>query len=230
MAPMARVLVDFYPTGSDVLTHPSRAFETRLTGTPSKSWELLMNIVIKAALGCALGFIVVGALVGGGRSAVPAAPSVPLPSDQARFIAAITQARSQFTSAPNELAAGGMRNVRQQTICSALQGQSASGWIGKIAYLSTNGDGKGVITVELAPGLHVSTWNNAISDFSDKTLIDPDTQFFRSLVTMKRGDTVRFSGGFFPSNLDCVGEQSVTIAGSMRSPVFTMRFSSIRKL
>jgi hypothetical protein len=230
VAPVARVLVDFYPTGSDVLTHPSRAFETRLTGTPSKSWELLMNIVIKAALGCALGFIVVGALVGGGRSAVPPAPSVPLPSDQARFIATITQARSQFTSAPNELAAGGMRTVRQQTICSALQGQSASGWIGKVAYLSTNGDGKGVITIELAPGLQVSTWNNAISDYSDKTLIDPDTQFFKSLAAMKRGDTVRFSGGFFPSNLDCVAEQSVTIAGSMKSPVFTMRFSSIRKL
>ena len=118
---MARVLVDFYPAGSDVLTHPSRAFETRLTGTPSKSWELLMNIVIKAALGCALGFIVVGALVGGGRSAVPPAPSIPLPSDQARFIAAITEARSKFNAAPNELAAGGMRNTRQQAICSALQ-------------------------------------------------------------------------------------------------------------
>ena len=189
-----------------------------------------MNIVIKAALGCALGFIVVGALVGGGRTAAPPAPRAPLPSDQARFIAAITQARSQFTSAPNELAAGGIRNTRQQAICSALQGQSASGWIGKVAYLSTNGDGKGVITLELAPGLQVSTWNNALSDYSDKTLIDPDTQFFKSLVAMKRGDPVRFSGSFFPSNLDCVGEQSVTLAGSMKNPVFTMRFSSIRKL
>lgn len=189
-----------------------------------------MNIAIRAALGCALGFIVVGALVGGGRSAAPPAPSVPLPSDQTRFITAITQARSKFNAAPNELAAGGMRNARQRAICSALQGQSASGWIGKVAYLSTNGDGKGVITLELEPGLQVSTWNNALSDYSDKTLIDPDTQLFKSLAAMKRGDSVRFSGGFFPSNLDCVGEQSVTLAGSMKSPVFTMRFSSIRKI
>lgn len=189
-----------------------------------------MNIAIKAALGCALGAIVVGTIVGGGRSAAPPAPSLPPPSDQARFMAAITQARSKFTSAPNELAAGGMRNARQQAICSALQGQSASGWIGKVAYLSTNSDGRGVITLELAPGLQVSTWNNDISDYSDKTLIDPDSQFFKTLALMKRGDTVRFSGGFFPSNLDCVSEQSVTLAGSMKSPVFTMRFSSIRKL
>lgn len=188
-----------------------------------------MNIAIKAALGCALGFIVVGALVGGGRSSDPVV-SAPLPSDQTRFIAAITQARSKFTGAPNELAAGGMRNARQQAICSALQGQNASGWIAKVAYLSTNGDGRGVITLDLEPGLQVSTWNNDLSDYSDKTLIDPDTQLFKSLATLRRGDTVRFSGGFFPSNLDCVGEQSVTLAGSMRSPVFTMRFSSIRKL
>lgn len=189
-----------------------------------------MNIAIKAALGCALGAVVVGALVGGGRSAAPPATSVSLPSDQARFIAAITQARSQFASAANELAAGGIRNSRQQAICSALQGPQANGWVAKIAHQSTNGDGKGVITLELAPGLHVSTWNNSLSDFSDKTLIDPDTKLFKSLATMKRGDTVRFSGGFFPSNVDCVGEQSVTLAGSMKSPVFTMRFSSIRKL
>ena len=84
-----------------------------------------MNIAIKAALGCALGFIVVGALVGGGRSAAPPVPSVPLPSDQTRFIMAITQARSKFNAAPNELAAGGFRNTRQQAICSALKGKFA---------------------------------------------------------------------------------------------------------
>ena len=189
-----------------------------------------MNIAVKAALGCALGFIVVGALVGGGKSAPPPAPSVPLPSDQARFIEAVTKARSQFIAAANELAAGGLRNSRQQAVCNALHGNYVSGWIAKVADQSTNGDGKGVVTLELAPNLQVSTWNNAVSDFSDKTLIDPESQLFKSLAAMKRGDTVRFSGDFFPSKVDCVREMSVTLAGSMRSPVFTMRFSSIRKL
>ncbi len=189
-----------------------------------------MNIAIQAALGCALGAIVVGAFVGGGRSAIPPAPSVPPPSDQARFMAAVTRARSQFAAAPNELAAGGIRKARQQAICSVLQGRDAAGWIAKISYLSTNGEGRGVITLELEPGLQVSTWNNALSDYSDKTLIDPDTQLFKSLAGMKKGDAVRFSGEFFPSTLDCVRERSVTLAGSMKSPVFTMRFSSIRKL
>ena len=189
-----------------------------------------MNIAIKAALACALGAVIVGALVGGGKSPVPSAPSVPLPSDQARFVEAVAHARSKFAAAPNELAAGGIRSARQQAICSALQGQQVSGWIGKVSYLSTNGDGKGVITLELGPDLQVSTWNNSLSDFADKTLIDPDTQLFKLLAGMKRSDTVRFSGQFFSSNIDCVREQSVTLAGSMRSPVFTMRFSSIRKL
>jgi hypothetical protein len=98
------------------------------------------------------------------------------------------------------------------------------------SLISPNGDGRGVITLELGPGLHVSTWNNAISDYSDKTLIDPDTQLFKSLAAMKKGDIVRFSGSFFPSNVDCLREQSLTLAGSMKSPVFTMRFASIHKL
>ena len=188
-----------------------------------------MNIAVKAALGCAFGFIVVGTLVGGGKSAPPA-PSVPLPSDQTRFIEAVTKARSQFIAAANELAAGGLRNSRQQAVCNALQGNYVSGWIAKVADQSTNGDGKGVVTLELAPNLQVSTWNNAVSDFSDKTLIDPDTSLFKSLAAMRKGDTVRFSGDFFQSKVDCVREMSVTLAGSMRSPVFVMRFSSIRKL
>jgi hypothetical protein len=190
-----------------------------------------MNIAIKAALGCALGAVVVGALVGGsGQSAAPPIPKALLPSDQVRFMSAIIEALSQFRSAPNELAAGGIRNTRQQAVCNAVGGQNASGWIGKVSYLSTNGDGRGVITLELGPGLHVSTWNNAISDYSDKTLIDPDTQLFKSLAAMKKGDIVRFSGSFFPSNVDCLREQSLTLAGSMKSPVFTMRFASIHKL
>jgi len=46
---------------------------------------------------------------------------------------------------------------------------------------------------------------------------------------MKPGDVVRFSGRFSSSNVDCVREKSVTLAGSMTDPVFTMRFTSVSK-
>jgi hypothetical protein len=188
-----------------------------------------MNIAIKAAIGCGVGALLVGMIAGGGKSAAPPAPSVPMPSDQAGFTSAVSAARTAYKSAANELAAGGVRNNRQQAICRVVRDQSASGWIGKISQLSSNGDGKGVLQIEIAPNIHVSTWNNAVSDVGSNTLIDPNSSLFKSLAAMKQGDVVRFSGRFSSSNVDCVREKSLTLAGSMTDPVFTMRFTSVSK-
>jgi len=78
--------------------------------------------------------------------------------------------------------------------------------------------------------IHVATWNNSLSDIRDHTLIDPTSSMFKELAALKAGDLVKFSGQFSSSNTDCVGEQSVTLQGSMTKPEFTMRFTSIRKL
>jgi hypothetical protein len=169
-------------------------------------------------------------IAGGGKSATPPAPTVPVPSDQAGFTSAVSAAKTAYRSAANELAAGGVRNSRQEAICRALHDQSANGWIGKISRLSSNGDGKGVLTIEVAPDVHVSTWNNALSDVGSNTLIDPTSSLFKSLAAMKKGDAVRFSGRFASSKVDCVGEQSMTLSGSMTDPSFTMRFTSVSKL
>jgi hypothetical protein len=190
-----------------------------------------MNIVVKSALACGAGAVLIGMLAGGsGKGASTPAPALPTPSDQARFTSAVVAARTSYRSAPNELAAGGIRNGRQQAICNAVTNQSATDWVGKIAKLTSNGDGKGVIAVELAPGVHVSTWNNALSDIGDHTLIDPNSSLFKSLSAMKTGDLVKFSGRFSPSNTDCVREMSVTLGGSMTDPAFAMRFTSVSKL
>ncbi|MGY4175788.1 hypothetical protein ACVIHH_001079 [Bradyrhizobium sp. USDA 4518] len=153
-----------------------------------------------------------------------------MPSDQAHFVGAVTTARTAYKAAPNELAAGGVRSSRQQTICRAVPDRSASGWVGKISQLTSNGDGKGVISVSVGPDIHLATWNNAMSDIGSNTLIDPSSSMFKTLSTLKRGDIVRFSGRFESSKVDCLGEQSITLAGSMTNPAFTMRFTSISKL
>jgi aspartyl protease family protein len=149
------------------------------------------------------------------------------PSDQTRFTSAVVSARASYERAPNELAAGGIRSGRQHAICNIVINQSASDWVGKITKLTSNGDGKGVISIALAPNVQVSTWNNSPSDIGDDTLIDPTSSLFKALATMKVGEPVKFSGRFSSSRTDCVGEQSVTLQGSMTDPAFTMRFTSI---
>jgi hypothetical protein len=191
-----------------------------------------MNIAIKVALICGAAAVVIGAISGSGNSSINRVPAdkLPIPSDQARFERAVLSARTSYTGAANELAAGGIRSSRQQAICDALNNQQASDWVGRIETLTSNGDGKGVVSLSMTQYIHVATWNNSLSDIRDNTLIDPTSSMFKQLATLKVGDLVIFSGGFSSSNTDCVGEQSVTLQGSMTSPEFTMRFSSIRKL
>lgn len=162
----------------------------------------------------------------------PSAPSSQqrIPSSQTTFTAAVTSARSAFQSAPNELSHEAIRKSRKQAICQALLDQNASDWIGEISAISTTSSGAAVLSVKLAPNVHVQTWNNAFSDAGSKTLIQPSTQLFTSLVPLKKGDTVQFSGKFEVSDKDCVREQSITLAGSMLAPEFTMKFTEVRKL
>src|SRR6202790_1673913 len=187
---------------------------------------MIMNIAIKAAAFCGVSAFVVGVISGSGSGSKPVA-GLQGPSDQTRFTSAVVSARASYKSASNELAAGGIRSGRQQAICNIVINQSASDWVGKITKLTSNGDGKGVISVSLAPDVQVSTWNNSLSDLGDHTLIDPTSSLFKALATMKVGDQVKFSGHFFSSSADCVGEQSITLQGSMTAPAFTMRFTSI---
>lgn len=187
-----------------------------------------MNIAVKAAFGCGAVAVLIGMMSGGGvNSSTTAAPN--LPNDQTQFIEAVIAARATYSSAPNELAAGGVRSARRSAICNVLTSQNADDWYGKVTSLSSNGDGKGVITLAVGPNVSVSTWNNALSDLGDHTLIEPTSAVFRSLATLKIGDRVKFSGQFLSSDVDCVREKSITIRGSMKNPDFLMTFSTVQK-
>lgn len=147
-----------------------------------------------------------------------------VPDDQAAFVSAAVSARTAYRNAPNELAQGGTRAKRRADLCSVLKARAVSNWVGTIVDLSSNGDGKGVLAVRIGDGVTVKTWNNAVSDIGDKTLIEPNTDLFAKLATMTAGQKVKFSGQFIGSDVDCVREGSMTLAGSMTEPEFVFRF------
>jgi hypothetical protein len=104
---------------------------------------------------------------------------------------------------------------------------SISNWLGKVSQLSSNGDGKGVLTLTVAPDISVGTWNNDFSDIGDHTLIDPRSAVFSKASATKEGQWVWFSGEFRPSDVDCIKESSITIDGSMDEPNFIFEFSDL---
>ncbi|WP_156527666.1 hypothetical protein [Bradyrhizobium stylosanthis] len=153
---------------------------------------------------------------------------IPIPDEQARFIAAIDSGRAAYKAGANEMAKGAARPQRAQLLCNgSSQLQRVQNWIGKVATLSSNGDGKGVLSIMIGNNVHVKTWNNFLSDTGAGTLIEPSSPLFRRASSLSVGQVVAFSGSFIPDRTDCVRESSMTLDGSIREPEFIFRFSDV---
>jgi len=100
-------------------------------------------------------------------------------------------------------------------------------WTGTISNLDANGDGKGVVEIEIALDINVSTWNNAFSDYSDNTLIEPGKMFDR-LLEMETGQIVMFSGKLMESSDDCVNDSRLSLRGKLDDPDFIFKFSEVK--
>ena len=141
----------------------------------------------------------------------PPRPTSDKPYAQESFIKAILQARDIYKSAANDMAKGAARVERKRLICQALGSNSVTNWIGKISVLSSNNDGRGVIEIAIGPQIYVKTWNNAVSDYGDHTLIQPTSSLYSDVVKMAKGEPVKFSGEFFTDDKDCVREPSLSM-------------------
>lgn len=150
----------------------------------------------------------------------------PIPPDQARFVAAIDRARAAYAAGANDMAKGAARPARGRELCAAVPGV-VSGWIGTVSTLTTNGDGRGVLGVEIGDRIELKTWNNALSDAGDKTLIQPQSPLHEQAIRLRIGARVQVSGSLARGDVDCFRESSLTMDGSIRSPEFIFRFSSI---
>lgn len=157
-------------------------------------------------------------------------PVVAIPETQSAFIKVIPEYEKRFVSAANELQQSSLRDQRRDAILASLGEQlRVTDWVGTLRKLETNGDGKAVITVRIAPDVDLLTWNNSLSDSLHGTLVDKGTQLYSALMNMAVGDRVKVSGNFFPADADGVFENSMTIKGAMTAPEFLFRFTAISK-
>ena len=108
------------------------------------------------------------------------------------------------------MAQGAARPARAKEICAAFKDLQVSKWLGEVETLSSNTDGLGVLSIQIAQGISIKTWNNALSDSEDRTLIDPDSTVFKQAIALKKGQKVTFGGQFFRNPTDCIREGSFT--------------------
>lgn len=147
-----------------------------------------------------------------------------------KFLAVIRTAREKARAAKNDMQRGGILSERNQNICGILQTLRVANWIGHVDDVNSTSDGKGVLSVEIFEDVFIKTWNNALSDAFDNTLLDPRSAIFKAAANLDSGDPVRFSGSFISDQDTCIREGSITLGGKLREPEFLFRFSEIEKL
>ena len=167
--------------------------------------------------------ILVSAMVGFAVSTAAAeSRSVYAPDDQVAAIRAVEEAREAYKTCGNQLKCSSVRKDRDKAISAATGRGRLVNWVGVLDTLATTGDGDAYISISVPErDVTLSTWNNGISDISDKTLIKHGSPLYEALAEMEVGDPVIFSG-------QIKSEKSLTEAGSIAAPDFAVRFSEIR--
>lgn len=151
------------------------------------------------------------------------------PKDQAAFTKAIGASKEAFDKADNDQREA-IQPQRAAAICKALPKPEVKGWVGKIQSIDADSNKRLTVTMTLPDGTLVKTWNNAMSDMEDQTLVPAGSPVAASFAKLKEGDTVRFAGTFFVDEPDCYRSSRLSLQQSMMEPSFLFRFTSVEKL
>ena len=136
--------------------------------------------------------------------------------------------RAKYSSTYNDLKVSKILIERNDLLCKTTP-QIVNNWEGKIKKITTNNQGKGILSVIIDNGIFIETWNNAISDYWDQTLIETDSKVYTQLLELNEGDSILFSGNFIESSSACFGTQNFTNRSSISKPEFTFMFTNILK-
>lgn len=154
-------------------------------------------------------------------------PKVLVPAGQQSFSDRVEKARKDYEATDNELRMSKVVTDRDKALCKATGG-SFKGWKATVNDVGSTGDGYGYVAVIIEDDIELSTWNNALSDVFDNTLIKPENKLFDTLLDLSSGDIVTVSGSFTDGKDTCVQTSNLTEVFNADSPDFKVKFTSIK--
>lgn len=154
------------------------------------------------------------------------ANALPLDKQQS-FIHIVSKAQRDSANAKNDMVRGGIKSIRDDEICKILASQEIKNWTGVVKKLDANGDGWGILEVEIANSITLQTNNNSFTDRNENTLINPASDLFQKASSLSVGQPVVFSGSFISKYGQCALERSMTLNGGLSGPEFIFKFSDI---
>jgi hypothetical protein len=185
------------------------------------AWAKVGIALLTAAL--VIGFVVYLA----NRVDDPALPFGAQPSDEREVVTLIETARRRYDDANHDLQRDAALADRDEQICALLGDGRVEGWTGQIYEIDSDGDGNGIIGINIEPNTQVTTRNGAFSN--EDTLIPPGPLLDR-VTELETGEVVRFSGRFIPDDDGpCFTNPRLTQHQRIDKPLMVFRFKDVRR-
>ena len=159
-------------------------------------------------------------------------------SQQKKFLDIIKKGQLKLKDVETDFQIGAVLSGRDKELNNFMISTSITNWIGTVKKVDSNSDGKGTLSIAFGKNnFYFRTWNNAFSDDLQaslggrKTLIDPDSDLYSVMGTLRKKDKVKISGTLFiDATSGYLEMQNFTKKSKIKSPEFTFVFDSIEKI
>ena len=150
------------------------------------------------------------------------------PREEREFLRAVAHGQAAVKDG-NDITLVTAARDRASAVCALLPpGGTVKDWVGTITKVDTVVGGKqGQVAVKVADDVQLHTWSRASEDAKAHTLVDPNSDVYRELADLEKGDQVRFSGAFVPKGATCIHETSLFARNGMLTPGFVFRFTAV---
>jgi len=157
---------------------------------------------------------------------------------QTKFTNIIKKAQLKLKDVETDFQVGAVLSERDKELNNFMTSKSITNWIGTVKKVDSNSEGKGTLSIAFGKNnFYFQTWNNVFSDDvhaltgGRKTLIEPDSDLYSVMGTLRKKDKVKISGSLFiDAQSGHIALQNLTKKGKIKSPEFTFVFDSIEKI
>lgn len=160
------------------------------------------------------------------RQELPILPST-IGVKQLRFLAALEEARTAGT-VTDAAAQAAARTQRLASICQVIQEPAVTSWIARVKGMTSDADGRGLISVEIGNHVILTTATNPQTEAEAATLIPRKSTLYTEVSRFKTGDMVTITGEFVPGTDACVREVG-DLRTMLTEPAFLFKFTTLAR-
>ena len=166
-------------------------------------------------------------------TAIAADRHVDAPTDESALAKMVFDGAAAYVAAPNDMLKAKTVHDRSVAMCTLFHGGAVKDWYGTVDQIDGDDRGNGILGVLVGTYFRLHPWNSGILDDLEaatshkRSMIPAGSPLFDIAASLRKGQTIKFDGEFFPDKTTCLRETSLTRDGSMRAPEFLFRFTRI---